>query len=115
MFGVATQYPLLALVSALHTITAPGIVLLTVNQLRLIAFNMTTNEMINMMRYSHFWQETENAVGQKRKSFRNPFNKGSVPRNCIDFWWTRRRGDAGAAGCCAGKPPAGAGVGLARR
>jgi len=93
--GVATQYPLLAFVAFLHAFTSPGIVMLSLNQLRLIAINLTTNEMINVGRYKHFWDQAEDSRGQKKRVFRNPFNKGSVLGNCLDFWWTRRRGDTG--------------------
>lgn len=95
VLGVATQYPLLAFVALLHSFTSPGIVMLAANQLRLIGINLTTNEMINISRYRHFWEETDPGAGQRKRKFRNPFNKGSIVLNCFDFWWARRRGDTG--------------------
>jgi len=94
VMNLASMYPLLVIVALLHTLTAPGIVFLALNQLRLIGVNLTTNEMINVSRYRHFWEEIDTG-GQKKRKFKNPFNKGSAVSNCIDFWWTRRRGDAG--------------------
>lgn len=87
-------YPLLCLMVVLQGFTTPGILMLLFQQLRMIAVNMTTNEMINMQRYEHFWEETGGENGSaKRKVFVNPFNKGSITANCLDFWWTRRRGE----------------------
>jgi len=93
-WAVAMQYPMLTFIAAVHSLTSPGIVALAINHLRLIGINLTTNEMINASRYSHFWQEVKLPTGQKRNTFRNPFNKGSLPRNCVDFWWTRQRGQS---------------------
>jgi len=103
--GVVTGYPLLALVAIVHTFTAPGIVMLSLHQLRLIGVNLTTNETMNMPRYTHFWQEIEGPGGKKRV-FHNPFHKGSVLRNFVDFWWTRRREDRGPikAACACHNP-----------
>jgi len=80
------------LIIILHLFTLPGVVMLVVHQLRLVATNMTTNEMINAHRYSHFWETKPNS---KQKVFSNPFNKGGALSNCIDFWWSRRRAELG--------------------
>jgi len=96
IMAVASEYPLLLLMVFLHIMTGPPVSCLAFNQLRLIAVNMTTNEMINAYRYEHFWEKVEQG-GTKRKVFKNPFHKGNILRNCIDFWWTRRREDPGAA------------------
>merc|ERR1711897_16047 len=93
-FVVATGYPLLVLIACLHCLTAPMVTCLAMNQLRLIMVNLTTNEMLTAYRYGHFWEEVERD-GVKKKVFKNPFHKGSVVRNCLDFWWTRRREDRG--------------------
>lgn len=50
--------------------------------------NWTHNERVNKQRYAHFWQG-----GQ----LLNPFDKGSLWLNCLDFWWLRRRGERGPA------------------
>lgn len=93
-FAVSAAYPLLLVMAIVHCFTGPGILMLFLSQLRLVIVNMTTNEMINSYRYSHFWQEIE-LGGAKKKVFHNPFNKGSGWANCIDFWWNRKRGERG--------------------
>merc|ERR1711865_51453 len=88
------SYPLLCMMIFLQGFTAPGVFLLMVNHLRLIMINMTTNEVMNCQRYDHFWEETgDDDGGPKRKIFVNPFDKGGGVSNCLDFWWTRRRGN----------------------
>jgi len=94
-WAVAMQYPMLAFIAVVQSLTSPGIVFLAMSHLRLIALNLTTNEMINAARYTHFWQEVQLPTGQKRTAFRNPFNKGSVLTNCMDFWWKRQRSQSG--------------------
>merc|ERR1712070_785261 len=71
------SYPLLCFMMVLQGFTTPGILCLGGNQLRMIAVNLTTNEMLNMRRYEHFWEERDNG-GLKQKVFSNPFNKGSM-------------------------------------
>jgi len=99
------SYPLLCMMIVIQGFTGPGVTCLGVTQVRMIAVNMTTNEMMNCNRYEHFWEERTTGEGMKSKTFVNPFHKGSVPNNCIDFWWTRRRGEEGpkqvpgAGGC----------------
>jgi len=95
---LASSYPLMVFMMVIHGFTAPGILMLTFYQLRLVAMNLTTNEMMNAHRYRHFWKESDVGTGLPRKSFRNPFSKGSIPANCMDFWWIRRRSDLGPAG-----------------
>lgn len=110
-FAVVMEYPVLALMMFVHTFTAPGVMMLSVQQCRMIGMSLTTNEMINMGRYEHFWEEGEAGVGiQKRRTFRNPFSKGGWLPNCIDFWWARRRGDRGpvhTSGTKGSEPPLG--------
>merc|ERR1719161_333106 len=86
MSTVVTVYPLVCMVLLVHTFTIPWIVVLTLHQLRLVATNMTTNEMINLNRYDHFW-----VMSGHGRRLQNPFDKGGVPRNCLDFWWYRNR------------------------
>eukprot|EP00435_Cladocopium_sp_Y103_P017227 s1651_g4.t1 len=93
IWGVLTGYPLLTLIVLVHCITAPWVFMLTLHQARLVMMNLTTNEMMNMHRYEHFWVVRQMATGHAHKSFRNPFNKGSAWKNCLDFWWYRRRGE----------------------
>lgn len=91
LYNLAMQFPLLVFVLLMHGFSSPGILFLLVNHLYLIAINMTTNEMMNKDRYQHFWQEVNQEKGVIRKVFRNPFDKGSTLKNCLDFWWYRRR------------------------
>eukprot|EP00930_Biecheleria_cincta_P052021 TRINITY_DN3723_c0_g2_i2.p1 TRINITY_DN3723_c0_g2~~TRINITY_DN3723_c0_g2_i2.p1 ORF type:complete len:569 (-),score=96.13 TRINITY_DN3723_c0_g2_i2:66-1682(-) len=71
-----------------------GILFLLANHIYLIVVNLTTNEVINAHRYTHFWKEDKIT---KRKVWNNPFNKGDPLRNCLDFWWFRRRSELGNA------------------
>lgn len=101
MWGVITGYPLLTLIVLVHCITGPWVFMLTLHQARLVMMNLTTNEMMNMHRYEHFWVVRQVVTGHAHKSFRNPFNKGSAWKNCLDFWWYRRRGEVvPQAECC---------------
>jgi len=92
---LASGYPLMMLMIVIHGFTAPGILMLTFYQLRLVAMNLTTNEMMNAHRYKHFWKEVDVGTGVPRKTFKNIFNKGSMIANCVDFWFTRRRSEFG--------------------
>jgi len=92
LIGVLTGYPLLALVGVVQMLTCPFVMILIFYQSRLVAMNLTTNEMMNANRYEHFWVSSATAVpGRMQKSFRNPFHKGSMFMNCLDFWWKRDR------------------------
>ncbi|CAK0831550.1 unnamed protein product, partial [Prorocentrum cordatum] len=105
LIGVIGGYPLLALIIVIQCLTAPWVLMLLLHQVRLVAMNLTTNEMMNMHRYGHFWTVQELAPGRRTKMFRNPFDKGSTLKNCMDFWWLRRRSDqapASAQGACGG-------------
>jgi len=84
---VVINYPLLVLLVILHFVTTPWVFLLTFQHLRMVSANMTTNEMMNIHRYNHFW--VTNSGPQKQ--FRNPFNKGGSFQNQLDFWWQRTR------------------------
>merc|ERR1712228_575671 len=60
--------------------------------------NITTNEMVNRKRYSHFWADADHGkpdVIAQWNSFLNPFSKGSLERNWLDFWWYRERSEVG--------------------
>jgi len=90
--GLALEFPLLVVVILVHGLTMPGVVCLCLHQLRLVAVNMTTNEMMNAYRYPHFWVEkTTPGRANGAKVFRNPFSKGNLIKNCLDFWWWRSR------------------------
>mmetsp|Transcript_32283 Transcript_32283/g.77097 ORF Transcript_32283/g.77097 Transcript_32283/m.77097 type:complete len:607 (-) Transcript_32283:109-1929(-) len=93
-WGVVTGYPLLTMIVLVHCITAPWVFMLTLHQARLVMMNLTTNEMMNMHRYEHFWVTRQVVPGHAHKSFQNPFHKGSAWANCLDFWWYRQRGHA---------------------
>ncbi|CAK9028237.1 unnamed protein product [Durusdinium trenchii] len=75
VWGVLTGYPLLTLIVLVHCITAPWVFMLTLHQARLVMMNLTTNEMMNMHRYEHFWVVRTMVTGHAHKTFRNPFNK----------------------------------------
>merc|ERR1711957_67933 len=89
VYGFVLGYPLLALLVVLHCLTIPWVCMLCLHQSRLVAMNLTTNEMMNMSRYDHFKVLHQGmTVG-----FFNPFHKGSKLKNCLDFWWSRNRTD----------------------
>eukprot|EP00929_Paragymnodinium_shiwhaense_P034330 TRINITY_DN18703_c0_g1_i1.p1 TRINITY_DN18703_c0_g1~~TRINITY_DN18703_c0_g1_i1.p1 ORF type:complete len:615 (+),score=115.78 TRINITY_DN18703_c0_g1_i1:87-1931(+) len=93
IMALTAGYPLMALIAIAHTITAPWVFMLTLHQARLITQNLTTNEMMNMHRYEHFWALKQTMPGRLQKVFHNPFHKGSLWRNCLDFWWYRNRSE----------------------
>ncbi|CAJ1433893.1 unnamed protein product, partial [Effrenium voratum] len=88
-FYQCLQYPLVCFVILMHSVSSAGISFLWFKHLQLIAVNLTTNEEINLRRYDHFWQVKDGQ--EENKVYKNPFNKGSYLRNCMDFWWFRRR------------------------
>jgi len=91
LIGVLAGYPLLALIGVVQLLTCPFVLMLIVYQSRLVAMNLTTNEMMNANRYEHFWVTSTSVPGRMQKTFRNPFHKGSIVMNCLDFWWKRER------------------------
>lgn len=105
LFGVLAGYPLLTLVFVVQLLTCPFVMMLIFYQSRLVAQNLTTNEMMNASRYEHFWVTSTTMPGRMQKMFRNPFNKGSVVMNCFDFWWFRQRSRQvpQASGSCCSK------------
>lgn len=96
--SVIFGYPLLFIIAFLHCLTMPWIFLLTFQHLRMIGSNITTNEMMNVQRYEHFWVSMP---GQPRR-FVNPFNKGGFLRNQLDFWWLRKRSQVNQKPQCCG-------------
>jgi hypothetical protein len=119
VFFIMLNSPLFFMLCFLHTITLPWIVMLIGSHTRLVLKNLTTNEVMNIGRYQHFWRTTtydtnnnvvEDADGNKKghsdqavarvvKDFINPFDKGTGTANCMDLWWYRQRGmEAGALG-----------------
>ena len=106
--------PLLLPAWIIHLMVVPWLAILCFMQLRSIALNLNTNEMINMHRYAHFWEENDNddkdenhhhSVGRHKctssqgkgcghskqpagKKFRNPFDQG-VLGNCKYFWFSK--------------------------
>ena len=105
------ERPLLIPCWVINGVICPWLAMLVTHQLRTIALNLNTNEMMNMHRYAHFWDgpaivtgmipgnnhhhhenddhhECDNSShhhGGGRK-FRNPFDQGSVWKNCKYFW-----------------------------
>lgn len=100
-------YPMLLLVLLAHCVTAPWVFMLLMHQARMIIMNVTTNELLNIQRYDHFWVVKQIVPGHVQRQFRNPFHKGGVVNNCLDFWWYQNRGYAAAMGTV----PAGCGSG----
>lgn len=86
-----TTLPLLSILVFVHCLTAPWVLMLTIHQGRLILHNLTTNEMMNMHRYEHFWITKSVMPGHAQRMFQNPFCKGSMVANSLDFWWYRQR------------------------
>jgi len=95
LFFLVTSYPIVAFVILFNCMTIPWLGMLTGYQLRLVSQNMSTNEIMNMHRYDHFWKVTSNAEGLVQRHARNPFDKGGVVRNCMDFWFLRNRSKRG--------------------
>jgi len=91
IFGVIAGYPLLTVIFIVQCLTCPWVLMLIIHQLRLVIMNLTTNEVMNMHRYDHFWAMKMVEPGRMQKQFRNPFNKGGGLGNCLDFWWHKRR------------------------
>jgi len=87
-----TSMPLMCLIIVLHLIIIPWVFVLTMAQLRLVTQNMSTNEMMNIHRYDHFWARDRNGGRQVR----NPFDKGGAISNCLDFWFKRNRSAKGS-------------------
>lgn len=90
-YGSVTSLPLLSILVFVHCLTAPWVLMLTVHQGRLILHNLTTNEMMNMHRYEHFWVTKSVMPGHAQRIYQNPFCKGTMTANCLDFWWYRQR------------------------
>jgi ankyrin repeat protein len=109
LFNVVVRYPLLALMGFVQSMTFPWVMCLLTQHLRGVALNLTTNEMINMHRYEHFWIHKVDREGHSTKRFHNPFNKGSVIHNFLDFFWLRARSEVARPtpacdkACCKGK------------
>lgn len=79
---VLTGFPLTVWMLLVHALTVPALLIMLLDQFRLIAMNLTTNETMNAHRYEHFWAYRPSGL----RVFRNPFHKGSVSRNCLEFW-----------------------------
>jgi hypothetical protein len=87
---VSTQFwtkPLLLPAWMIHLVVIPWLGILLIHQLRIIGMNMNTNEMINMHRYSHFWE-----IRDDEKRFKNPFDQGGMLANCSKFWFRKTKG-----------------------
>jgi len=94
---VATNQPITLLVCMVQCLTAPMIHILVTQQLFYVAVNKTTNEAINAKRYGLI-REIEVSPGSVQLGFWNPFNKGGILANCVDFWWVRQRSRHGPPG-----------------
>ena len=115
LWTVWYERPLVIPCWVINGLICPWLGMLVGHQLRTIALNLNTNEMMNMHRYSHFWDgPLTNVVGivtQQQdhqdahdcddsshhhhhhdhqtggRKFRNPFDQGSVYKNCKYFWF----------------------------
>lgn len=87
-------YPLLFFLLLIQILTVPWIAMLVFHQCRIVGMNLTTNEMMNLQRYEHFWITNFTSPNHSTRTFTNPFNKGSFFKNCLDFWIWRRRSEA---------------------
>jgi hypothetical protein len=111
LFLSAVKTPVLFSLAVLAVFFIPFGTVLLFTQLRIVATNMNTNELLNMHRYSHFWRPQdasssedaaaaleEGGAGAMAKAqkelmmrhlqtvaFVNPFDKG-VMKNCLHFW-----------------------------
>ncbi|CAD7958951.1 unnamed protein product [Amoebophrya sp. A25] len=95
IYFTVTNCTMIAFVVFLHCLTIPWVCCLTSYHLRLVARNLTTNEVINLNRYAHFWTTGTDANGAPKREFTNPWDKGGAQANCLDFWWWRTRGSYG--------------------
>lgn len=91
---MAANYTLVFISGISHVMTIPWLWLLGGYHTRLILRNLTTNEVMNMNRYDHFWVTNEHH-GHAHREFMNPFDKGSAWNNVLDFFWWRTRGEFG--------------------
>lgn len=91
LFALASDHPLLMLVLLVETGALLVVAPLAFDQMMGIFRNLTTNEKINMKRYQHFWEMAERPSGETYWKFTNPFDKGSLWLNWLDFWWMRTR------------------------
>eukprot|EP00398_MALV-I-01_sp_L67-1_P000573 gene573-463_t len=94
LFTFFVSWPLAIPGCGIVLIFVPSLSLLVTAQVRSILYNLSTNEMMNLHRYSHFWkaetsQVRENGMIVVDQKFKNPFDKGPC-RNWIDFWANRR-------------------------
>ena len=101
----------------LHFFTIPWEVVLFGSHFQMVLRNLTTNEMVNVHRYSHFWKEVEvdpHSLGPhsnphqkyKARDFHNPFDKGSAWLNFLDFFYYRNRGSTLEEAKAIGQPTA---------
>ena len=110
-FDLLWTKPLLVPAWIIHLMVVPWLAILCFMQLRSIALNLNTNEMINMHRYSHFWEDAvssqpaQDPCGTHKhggscshsskppgKIFKNPFDQGGFVENCKYFWFSKGKG-----------------------
>eukprot|EP00397_Hematodinium_sp_SG-2012_P003660 GEMP01003668.1.p1 GENE.GEMP01003668.1~~GEMP01003668.1.p1 ORF type:complete len:620 (+),score=99.10 GEMP01003668.1:165-2024(+) len=96
IFLAVTSYPMICFYLFFHCLTLPWVAMMSVYQLRLVSQNLSTNEVMNMHRYEHFWDTHKNEHGHVLRRPRNPFDKGGALRNCLDFWVHGNRSQRGA-------------------
>lgn len=89
--AVIFDRPLFTLVYATYFLGLANVVPLVFDQSLGIFFNLTVNERINCGRYTHFWTTSNNGLGSAYPFFMNPFDKGTLWKNFLDFWWVRKR------------------------
>lgn len=86
-----------------YLVVFPWLTILLGAQIRSIAINMNTNELMNMHRYAHFWEGPLNVIAHHHehtgscnhgdshggRRFKNPFDQGGIFANCMYFWFRR--------------------------
>lgn len=122
LWTVWYERPLLIPCWVINGVICPWLAMLVTHQIRTIALNLNTNEMMNMHRYAHFWDgpafvtamiaNNSNDAGEDHhecddsshhhhhgeqhrgggRKFRNPFDQGSVWKNCKYFWLRKNSG-----------------------
>lgn len=92
-FIFVMSWPLAIISLGFVCVFVPAVSMLVSIQTRSILYNLSTNEMANLHRYSHFWMSETSQVGDSgavrvNQKFSNPFDRGPW-QNWIDFWMRR--------------------------
>ena len=93
VYTFVMSWPLAIFSLGFVCIFTPAVSMLVSIQIRSILYNLSTNEMANLHRYSHFWLSETSQIGDSGavrvdQKFKNPFDRGPW-QNWIDFWMRR--------------------------